>query len=78
MNIKTKFNIGDKVCTIDRKTMKVKQFTVGIIKNYITKGDKVETSYVVEGEGYAGDSYDERFCFANEAELMQYVTTNDE
>ena len=73
----TKFAIGDKVCTIDKKTLKVKRFTVDFVSLYVHSDGAVSVSYRAEGEGFAGDSYEEPFVFANESDLMKYVTTNE-
>ena len=75
MNIQTRFNIGDNVCTIDKKTMKLHTFEVCSIMAYVNKEGKTDVSYRAAGDGYSGDSYNEDKCFANEAELLTYITT---
>lgn len=77
MNITTKFNIGDKVCTIDKNTMKVKAFEIGLISVYVSKTGKPSVNYRASGDGYTGDSYEEEFCFPNETELLAYITTKE-
>lgn len=77
MNIQTKFNIGDKVCTIDKNTMKVKAFEVGSVGVYVSKTGKPSVNYRASGDDYTGDSYEEEFCFPNEAELLSYITTKE-
>lgn len=75
MNIQTRFNIGDNVCTIDVKTMKLRTFEVGSIMAYVNKEGKTDVSYCAGGDGYSGDIYNEDKCFASEAELLTYITT---
>lgn len=75
MNIHTKFNIGDNVCTIDKKTLKVKTFEIGSLSVYVSKAGKPSISYRASEDGYSGDSYEEEFCFANENELMEYINS---
>lgn len=77
MNIQTKFNIGDKVCTIDKNTMKVKAFEIGSMSVYVSKTGKLSVNYRASGDGYTGDSYEEEFCFPNETELLSYITTKE-
>ena len=77
MNIQTKFNIGDKVCTIDKKTLKVKNFEIGSLSVYVAKNGKPSINYRASDDGYSGDSYEEEFCFSNERELLAYITTKD-
>lgn len=75
MNIKTKFNIGDHVFTIDTSTLKVKDFKVKRISTYSFEGKTSVTLY--ENESYTASGYSEDKCFATETELMTYVTTKD-
>ena len=77
MNIQTKFNIGDKVCTIDKNTMKVKAFEIGSMGVYVSKTGKPSVNYRASDDGYNGDSYEEEFCFPNETELLSYITTKE-
>lgn len=77
MNIQTKFNIGDKACTIDKKTLKVREFEIGSMSVYVPKTGKPSISYRASEDGYSGDSCEEEFCFANENELLAYITTKD-
>ncbi len=77
MNIQTKFNIGDKVCTIDKKTLKVKTFEIGSLSVYVSKNGKPSVNYHASDDGYSGDSYDEEFCFSNENELLAFITTKE-
>lgn len=76
MNIQTKFNIGDKVCTIDKKTMKVREFEVESIGMVITK-EKQSVILRAKGDSVYDDGYDEKYCFTNENELLDYITTKE-
>ena len=76
MIIKTKFNIGDKVFSINTNTMKVKKFDVKRITSY-TVGDKTSVT-LYDSDSYTADGYDESKCFATEKELMDFITTPDE
>lgn len=76
MTIKTKFNEGDKVFTIDTNTLKVKDFEVKRISTYTSQGKTSVTLY--DGDTYTATGHDETKCFSTEAELMTFITTNDE
>lgn len=76
MTIKTKFNEGDKVFTVDTNTLKVKDFNVAKITTYTVNGATSVTLY--DGEDYRASGYDESKCFATEAELMTFITTKDD
>ena len=76
MDIKTKFKTGQKLFTIDKTTLKIREFTVGAISvwmddkmsvyYYPAKDDEKTVSYT--------DSYTEDVCFASESELLTYIT----
>ncbi len=74
MNIKTKFNVGDNVCTIDKKTMKIKKFEIGNIFIFAAKNGRVDVTYRAVNDSYNSDSYEEEKCFTSEAELMTFIT----
>ncbi len=76
MIIKTKFNEGDKVFTIDTNSLKVKDFTISRISTYTCKGKTNITVY--DGEQYNANGYDESKCFPTEAELMTFITSKDD
>lgn len=76
MNIQTKFNIGDKVCTIDKNTMKVKVFEIIALSVYVSKNGKPVVNYRANDDSYT-DSHEEKFCFANENELLAYIATKE-
>ena len=70
MNIKTRYNVGDTVYTIDKNSMKVLPFKV---KSIVVISDE-STAIRLTPEGQNYDSYDERKCFPTEEELIKYVT----
>ena len=76
MTIKTKFNEGDKVFTIDTNTLKVKEFEVGRISTYTAKGKTSVTLYPKE-DTYTANGYNEDKCFPTQAELITFVTSKD-
>lgn len=76
MIIKTKFNIGDKVFTIDTTYLKVREFEVNRI-NAFTVGDTVNVR-LYDSESYNANGYDENKCFHTEAELMTFITTKED
>lgn len=77
MEIKTKFQVGDKVCCLDTKTMKAKTFVVGFIHIYIGKDGKPDIDYKPESENpfLCNERYAEDKVFANEQALVSYITT---
>lgn len=76
MTIKTKFNEGDKVYTIDTNTIKVKEFEVERISTWTSKEKTLITLYP-KGDTYSSSGYDENKCFASQEELVNFVTTKE-
>lgn len=74
MTIKTKYNEGDKVFTIDTNTLKVKEFEVGRISTHTSNGKTSVTLYAKE-DTYASNGYSEDKCFPTQAELITFVTS---
>ena len=74
MKIVTKFNVGDTVYTIDKETMKLKEFEVSYVSVFSTKNEDVRISYGVKCDSYKRESYDARVCFASKDDLLDYVT----
>lgn len=72
--ITTKFNIGEKAYTIERKTMKITEFVVSRIWVYVAGEEKPSVSYIPEGSEYSSMTYDEDLCFATKEELMEYIS----
>lgn len=70
MTIKTKYNVGDKVYTIDKNSMKVLPFK---IKSIVSVSDE-STAVRLTPEGSDYESYDEKRCFPSEDELIRYIT----
>ena len=68
--ITTKFNVGEKLFTIDAKTMKIKEFEVGSIIARLTN-DGTSVSYYEAGDHL--NSHDEGRCFADRHELLTFI-----
>ena len=77
MTIKTKFNEGDKVFTIDTDTIKVKEFEIGRISTWTSNG-KTCVTLIPKGYTFSSNGYNEDKCFSTEAELMTFITSTDE
>lgn len=73
MEIKTKFNFGDKVTGINIEH-KIVAFEVGKIAVSV-KANEVEIEYYPsDGKGgYDFPSFNEKYCFASEADALAYV-----
>ena len=41
MDIKTRFNVGDKVFTLDKETFKMREFTVGAVSIWVDNDTRV-------------------------------------
>ena len=77
MDIKTRFNVGDKVFTLDKETFKMREFTVGSVSIWVD--DDTRVSYYPKKDEVVdfNERYDENVCFASENELLGHVTTRD-
>lgn len=77
MDIKTKFNVGDKVFTLDKEAFKMKKFTVGAVS--IWADDDTMVTYYPKKEEIVdyNERYKENVCFASENELLSHITTKD-
>jgi hypothetical protein len=77
MNIQTRFNVGDKVFTLDKETFKMKKFVVGSVS--IWADDDTKVTYYPKKDDIASynERYDEKVCFASENELLGHITTKD-
>ena len=75
MNITTKYNVGDKVFTLDTKTLKVKQIEIDRIITLSKEGGETSVSLYDKEDDYCNNSYDESKCFPTEAELITFITT---
>lgn len=72
MEIKTKFNINDKVFTIDTKTLKMKEIEIGSVCVFADEdGNRVK--YIAKGESLMSDSYKEDVCFGTDQELLNHI-----
>lgn len=73
MEIKTKFNFGDKVTGI-RSNHKLQSFVVARVSIFAKDGDMEVDYYPSDGKGgYNLDYIDEKYCFGTEAEALAYV-----
>lgn len=75
MEFISKFNVGDKVYTVDKETMKIKEITIETVVAISSEINKVRVSYSLMTEGYRTESYDEAVCFASREELIDYMTS---
>ena len=73
MNIKTRFNVGDTVCTIDKDTLKFRDFEVESVYAYATDKN-CRIKYKAKGDSAYADSYDENVCFTSREELLTHIT----
>jgi hypothetical protein len=74
MILESKFNIGEKVFTIDRESLKVREFEVYSIAAKVSKDDESpEIEYHAKGDSFLCDNIPERLCFASREELMKHI-----
>ena len=74
--IMTMFNVGDKVVTLNKDTMKMTEITIGYVSASISKDGKQSVSYSPlkdSGDTDFYSSYDENVCFANKDQLLDYI-----
>ena len=74
MNVQTKYNVGDNVCTIDKQTLKIREFE---IENVIVNSDKngVVVKYHAKGDSVLADNVPEEHCFPNRDELLSHISS---
>lgn len=75
--IKTKFNVGDEIVTLDKETKKVVTLKVGHVTSSIDKKGTQSVSYYPINDSGDVDfysSYDEKFCFGSKEQLLDYIT----
>ena len=75
--VKSKFNIGDQVITVDKSSLKMKKFEVAEISFFVYK-DHINVYLYPMTEDGSCDScnrVDENLCFASETELLEHMTT---
>ena len=77
MKIITKFNVGDKVYTLDKNSMKLKEFEIETVIVTATAADQARISYYMMCDNCHTESYDEKVCFASKDDLLAYITTYD-
>ena len=67
MEIKTKYNVGDKLWTI--KDCKAYEFEVEIISVYVNS-ESIDVKYYQKGNILSTDSHEEKNCFSTKTELI--------
>ena len=73
MVINTKFNIGDELFAIDKKTAKAVKFKVGRIFVHVPEKGTPKVEYFGEDLPIFEGTYDEDVCFATIDELIEQV-----
>lgn len=74
MNVQTKYNVGEKVCTIDKRTLKIREFEIDSI--FVSTNDGgVETRYHAKGDSAYADYIPEEHCFSDQHELLNHIST---
>lgn len=77
-NITTRYNVGDKVFTFDPATFKAREIQIAIVSVW-QRETKTEISYYPKKEDSKEADYntrfEERFCFANQNEMLNYITS---
>lgn len=68
MEIKTKYNVGDKLWTI--KDCKAIEFEVGSLLINVNK-DKKRISYYPKADVFSTENYEEDICFSSKEELIK-------
>ncbi len=76
MDAHTKFNVGDSVFTIDKKTMKIRGFEIGSVFVGSTEKNVVKISYHAKGDSAFEENIPEEHCFPTEKELLAFVSSN--
>lgn len=71
MEIKTKFNVGDKVFTIDNNSFRIKEFKVGSMMVFFNDTGNLRTT-LYPTDDYMS-SYDEDRCFPTKEDLLKYI-----
>ncbi len=76
MEIKSKWNVGDSVVTVDKATFKAVEIVVGAISAAVDRRGQTVRVHPCRADGSVEycTSYDERFCFATVAEMAEYIT----
>ena len=74
MNVQTKYNVGDKVCTIDKKTLKMREFEISSV--FVSTTDEgTEVKYHAKGDSAYADNIPEEHCFPSENELLNHISS---
>ena len=75
--VKSKFNIGDDVVTVDKGNLKMKKFKVAEIAFFVYEDHTNIYLYPMKEDGSTDscNSVDEGICFASETDLIEHLTT---
>lgn len=75
MTVVTKYDVGDKVFTVEKKSLKVREFEIGsVFVSSITK-DKARVKYLAKDDSIFSEGVPEEHCFSSQQELLTHVTT---
>lgn len=73
MVINTKFNIGDKVFTVNKETMKAEKITIGGVMAYSYQSGAKGVKYQKQEDGASLTFYEEDVCFTSMDELVAHI-----
>ena len=74
MNVQTKYNVGDVVYTIDKATLKMREFEISTV--FVSTTDVgVEVKYHARGDSAYADNIPEEHCFLSENELLNHISS---
>ena len=72
MTVESKYNIGDKLWTMD-SNFKAKEFEVASITIGIDKNKEINVRYYPISDSYISESYEEKYCFNSKNEMIEYL-----
>lgn len=71
MTVESKYNIGDKLWTMEN--FKAKEFEVASITIGIEKDQEINVRYYPISDSYTCESYTENHCFKSKDEMVEYL-----
>ena len=74
MNVQTKYNVGDKVCTIDKETLKIREFEIESVSINSNENGAV-IKYHAKGDSAYADNIPEEHCFAEKHDLLSHISS---
>lgn len=78
MVINTKFNIGDKVFTVNKETMKAEKITISGVMAYSYQSGAKGVKYQKQEEVVSTTFYEEELCFTSMDELVAHIAAGIE